>query len=63
MAGDTEKSLITRYAIAGTLSLAAYSLLWYATGWLVVLAIFILHASINIERSADQARAFMRFLR
>ena len=61
MDDDIKGKLITRYAIAGVLSLLAYSLLWYAAGWMIALAIFILHISMNVERNADLVRALWKF--
>ena len=61
MDDDVKAKLISRYAIASSLSLLAYSILWYATDWMVVLGLFILHVAMNIEHNVALVNALWKF--
>ena len=45
-----------RYYAASVFALIGYATIWYAAGFLITAGIFLVHASINVERTADKLR-------
>ena len=45
-----------RYYAASVFALVGYASIWYAAGFLITAGIFLVHTSINVERSADKLR-------
>ena len=51
-----QKLAIQRYLIAFVLLLAGYALVFIAVGTMATIGLFLVHAGINFERSADKLR-------